>query len=551
MQRPRIRPALLPVVAFALAAAALVNQAFADGPALRDVIDAEVAAVWKQEKVEPAPPADDAAFLRRIYLDLCGVIPTYEEAKAFLDDTAPDKRAKLIDKLMDDPRYARHQADVWDMVFFGRNPPGYQTDQRDQFIEWLRDQFAKDTGYDKICHAMLSAKGNSVDDGAPMYLVQYKKEPADAAVAITQTFLSVQLQCARCHDHPFEKWKQLDFYGMAAFLSRLDVIEVGKKDKTTKWAIAEKSTGELMYSGPAKDQKAGQKGEPVAPKFLAGDVLKEPELPKDFKEVEFKNGKEPPPPKFSRKDALADWVTAKDNPYFARSAANRVWAQFMGRGIVHPVIDMGPGNKPSHPRLMDALTAAMRDHDFDLKWYIRELVNSRTYQLASTGPVEAMLPRWFERARVRPLSAEELVESWRIATGYDAAMIAKGEGEKLKKERFYGLTWDYMRRFFGTPTTGAGDFEGGLQEHLFLDNGQVSQLITRDKGGLLDSLMKSDQPWDQRVERLFLSVLSRRPTPQEAQKFVEYFKTGKDNDEGRVTDAIWTLMTCSEYRFSH
>jgi hypothetical protein len=223
-----------------------------------------------------------------------------------------------------------------------------------------------------------------------------------------------------------------------------------------------------------------------------------------------------------------------------------VWAQFMGRGLVHPVDDMSPDNEPTHPELLAALTERLIEKNFDLKWYIRELVNSRTYQLARGSAAEPM-PYWFEEANMRPLMAEELLESWRIATGYDAALAASGK--EPPKERFHGVTWDYMARFFGEPNDGAGNFQGGLHEHLYLNNGQVMQLVTRDAGGLLHAIVNSDEPWEARVERMFISILTRRPTENETAMMVEHL-TSEERPDNLVQEAIWALMTCSEFRFN-
>ncbi|MFN4258003.1 MAG: DUF1549 domain-containing protein [Gemmataceae bacterium] len=522
--------------------------ALAADPLLRQRIDAEIRAVWQQHQVAPAPLADDATFLRRVYLDLVGIIPNYEETKRFLDDQDPNKRTKLIDQLLADPRFGLHQADVWDMVLFGRNPPGNEASNRAGFHAWLQKQFNENVAYDVWVRALFQAEGNTVDHGAPMYLVQYDRRPEDATEAITQTFLGVQLQCARCHDHPFDEWKQRDFYGMAAFLARLQTVNVGKAGQLNKIAIGEKETGDVLFSGPATDQTPGKKGEPIKPKFLHGDELQEP-TPKTMSEARLPDGKMPSKPSFSRKDKLAEWITSPTNPYFAKAVANRVWGQFMGRGLAHPVDNLSDTNRPTHPVLLEILTQAMIEHQFDLKWFIRELCNSQTYQLAATGSdTTDALPRWFERARVRPLSAEELLESWRVATGYEDAL--KQAGQKIPEDRFHGITWGYMIRFFGTPNNGVGDFQGGLHEHLFLNNGQVGQLITPNKGGLHNALMSTDAPWDQRVERLFLSVLNRPPRPQERAKFVAFLDTS-DDQPGRVSEAIWALMTCSEFRFNH
>lgn len=540
------RQALQGLLCLTCALAITKTSAAAD---LRDTIDQHIEAAWQSNSVTPSETSSDAEFLRRLYLDLLGTIPSYDEAVAFLDDAAADKRAKLVDRLLEDPRYAAHQAEVWDQVYFGRNPPGYGTDKRDGFQAWLRTQFAENQPYDRWVNAILKAEGNTVEDGAPMFFVQYKNQPEDATEAITQKFLGVQLQCARCHDHPFETWTQLDFYGTAAFFARLQVVEVGKKDKLPMYAIGEKNLGDVLFTGPVTEQEVGKKGEPVKPKFLQGDPLAEPELLDDFKEDRtFPNNKVPPAPKFSRKDQFADWVTQPDNPYFAKAVANRIWAQFMGSGIVHPVDNMSEANKPSHPELLAALSQELVAHKFDLKWYIRELVNSKTYQLSGTGELADARPRWFERARTRPLSAEELLDSWNVAVGY--AEMEKAAGRKPTDDRYAPLGSGYLMQFFGSPSNGVGDFQGGLHEHLYLNNGGLSKLLGSSKGGLYDTLLNSPDPWEQRVDRLYLSMLSRRPTEAEREHVV-LFLSAEDDARGRVGDAIWALMTSSEFRFNH
>lgn len=509
---------------------------------LREAIDDAVEVGWQKNKLTPSGPATDAEFLRRVYLDLIGTIPTWQETAAFLDSKEPAKRQQLIDRLLADSRFAQHQADIWDEILFGRNPPGFDTDKRDGFQAWLRKQFADNVPYDVWTRELLRADGNSVDNGA-LYHVQYRSKPEDAIEAISQTFLGVQLQCARCHDHPFENWTQRDFYGMAAFLARLDVVTVGKKGNLTIYAIGEKNTGDVLFTGSAKEQAPGKKGEPIKPKFLLGDELDEPAVLEGFKEARFENNKMPPPPKFSRKDRLVEWMTRGDNPFFARAVANRVWGQFLGRGLVHPVDNLSPSNTPSHPELLDLLTRELVAHKFDLKWYIRELVGSRTYQLSAVGSGEA-LPEWFRHARMRPLSAEELVDSWRVAVGYDTVETAGGKTPST--DRFRPLGSGYVLRFFGTPNNGVGDFQGGLHEHLYLNNGPLGQMISAGKGSLAEYVGDSTQPLDARVERLFLATLSRRPTDLERKKFSEFLDA-----KGSPADAVWTLITCSEFRFNH
>jgi hypothetical protein len=275
----------------------------------------------------------------------------------------------------------------------------------------------------------------------------------------------------------------------------------------------------------------------------------EPELPEDVKDPRnFPAGKMPPKPKFSRKEQLAEWITSPDNPYFARAVANRIWGQFMGKGIVDPVDNLSDDNPASHPELLVALAKELVEHDFDLKWLIREIVNSKPYQLASSGPVENAKPDWFERARYRPLSAEELVESWVVATDYDDVLEASG---KKPKSRFdLGGPWVYMIKYFGKPNDGVGNFQGGIHEHFYLNNGEIHQLISEGKGSLFETLSKSEEPWEKRVERMYLGILSRRPNSEETKQFTEHLKA-EDESRNRLKEAIWALMTCSEFRLNH
>ena len=211
---------------------------------------------------------------------------------------------------------------------------------------------------------------------------------------------------------------------------------------------------------------------------------------------------------------------------------------------------MGKENPPSHPELLDALSAEFVAHNFDLKWLIREILNSKVYQLSSTGSsVDDAHPLWYERGRYRPLSAEELLESWVLAAGYDRVLEVSNQQPKSRFQ-IRGITWDYIRRFFGRPNDGVGNFQGGMHEHLYLNNGQVHTLISSSSGGLKQVLTDSKDSWEVRVERMYVQVLSRRPTKQESERFVAHL-IAPDDPDGRLHDAIWALMTCSEFRFNH
>jgi hypothetical protein len=524
------------------------------GPQLHTLIDREIQTGWQSQKLEPAKLAGDAEFLRRVSLDLVGAIPTHEQVVEFLEDSTAEKRTLLVDRFLSDPRFAKHQAEYWDLILFGRNPPGGEADKRDGILRWLETQFSKNTPYDQWVRELLRAEGNSLDDGPPLYYVQYRNRPEDMSEAVTQTFLGVQLQCARCHDHPYESWKQVDFYGMAAFLARVQIVSLGKKDNLNRFVVAEKNTGDILFTGPVKEQRAGKKGEPIAPKFLHASAVEEPPLPKDFKESKFEDNKIPAPPLHSRKNQLAEWLANKDNPYFAKAIANRIWAQFMGRGLVHPVDHLSKSNPASNPELLELLTQQLVEHQFDLRWYIRELVTSETYQRSSQGGLAEPYPAAYQYGRVRPLSAEELIDSWRIATWHDRVEVTKKEPSS---GRYSPLQGDYVRRFFGSPNTGTGDFQGGLQEHLYLNNGPLGTLLNPGKDSLVEWLQKSEDSLETKIDRVYLSVLTRHARPEEITRVSEFINSSsntKNNNDPKAVrwgDVVWALMTCSEFRFNH
>jgi hypothetical protein len=527
-----VRRFLRPLVALCFL---LALPLFAEEKQLRQQIADGVRATWEREKIAPATRADDAEFLRRLYIDLTGTIPTHDEALAFLNDTDPKKRDKLIETLLADPRFATQQAHVWDLVLFGRRPGNIDaTRKRDSFKAWLADQIAKGVPHDRLVNEILKGE----QEGSELFLVQFRNEPEEAATVVSRIFLGMQLQCARCHDHPYEKWTQKDFYGMAGFFVRNVIVEKGTGNNR-KFAIGEKSSGDVLFSGKASEQTPGKKGEPVKPKFLGGAVLDEPAVPKDYKEPVLKAGEMPAKPAFSRKDKLAAWVTAKDNPWFARAAVNRVWAQLLGRGLIHPVDDLAENREPSHPELFATLVEGFVAHKYDLKWLIREIVSSEVYQLSGKGGSKDALPAWFERARVRPLSLEELLGCLRVATGWGTQQLP-------------GAMEEYMFRLFGEPTNGQGDFQSSLGEHLFLNNaGQLKQMIAPRKGNLAEKLLDTKVPVEQRVERLYLTVLSRKPTAKEREIVGKYLTTPNAKPEALVEDAIWALVNTAEFRFNH
>lgn len=519
----------------------------AENISLRDVIDREVKASWEKEKLAPPARSSDVVFLRRIYLDLIGMIPSYEETTTFLNDSDPQKREKLIDLLLADARYARQQAQVWDLAMLTRNQKvvegqvGYRN--RGRFRQWLAQQFETNEPYDRIAAKILQAE----EEGSQLYFAVYNGTD-EMVNAVSRFFLATQIQCAKCHNHPYESWTQKDYHGLAGFFVRTMSVEVPGKPEITnqkgkQYLVGEKTVGEALFSLEEIDPKTKKKQTiPIKPKFLTGDELTEPEPPKDYVEPKLKPGELPPKPSFSRREKFIEWMTAKDNPFFAKALANRVWAQFMGRGFVHPVDDFNSSNTPSHPELLRAIETELVAHKFDLKWLIREIVNSESYQAADVGEVTDAMPKFYERARIRPLTVEELTSSLHIAMGLGVESALKTEPSKD------------LLQYLGEPTDGQGRFQGSLSEHLFLHNGDVFRGLCRpNKGNLSEKLVIGTEDWNEKVERMFLSVLSRPATSEERERFVQYLSVEEKDPKlkgQRMEDSLWVLVSGSEFRFN-
>lgn len=454
---------------------------------LRDTIDREIQAGWAREKLPPPGPSSDSVFLRRVHIDLVGMIPTHDEATAFLNDADPKKREKLIEKLLADPRFARQQSHAWDLAMLSRHAKvvdgtvGHRN--RERFRRWLAKQFEANEPYDRIAAKILRAE----EDGSQLFFA-VNNGTDEMVTSVSRFFLATQIQCAKCHDHPYEPWTQKDYHGLAGFFVRTMTVEVPGKPEITnqkgkQYLVGEKAVGEALFATEEIDPRTKKKQTiPIKPKFLSGATLVEPESPKDAVEPKLKPGEVPPKPAFSRREKFVEWMTAKDNPYFARAAVNRIWAQFMGRGFVHPVDDFNSQNPPSHPELLQAIESAFVAHRFDVKWVVREIVNSEAYQASDLGPVTAALPRYYERARIRPLSVEELTASLHLATGLGLESALKAEPSSQ------------MLQYLGQPTDGQGRFQGSLTEHLFLHNGDLFRGLCRpNKGNLAEKLLASSE----------------------------------------------------------
>jgi hypothetical protein len=469
----------------------------ADMTALADRIDAHIAAGWRAHKARPADPADDATFLRRVYLDLAGQVPVLPEVRDFLDDPAPDKRARLVETLLQTTAHARHLAGIWRKTLV---PNGNQFANGQGLASWLERQVHENTGWDQIARQVLTAAPN----GLPFneFYGANENKPENLAAAVSRVFLGVRLECAQCHDHPFARWKKQQFWEFAAFFNR----------------------GKLTI--PNTDRM-------VEARLLVGPLA-------ELKGDEDKRG------------VLADWVVHKHNPYFARAVVNRLWLHFFGIGLVDPVDGLGEEQPPSHPELLDDLAREFASHRFDLRYLIRAITGSKTYMLSSVlSDPSHNDPRLFARAAVRGLSAEQFYDSLAVVTGKGVALnLASGQSVAVNA---FGPRAEFVARFTvqGKPL----EAEASILQALHLMNGQpMADATSRDGNRLLRTIAEARGPTTtRRLEELFLVALARKPRPDELARLIKYVDAGGPRGDRKkaLGDVFWVLLNSSEFCLNH
>jgi hypothetical protein len=505
---------------FVLLAGGSAPAAPPDPARLAERIDAYLDARLKAERVTPAPRADDAEFLRRAYLDITGRIPEPRAVHDFLADKDPDKRAKLIGELLESPRCASHFAALWRAALLPEATSDAQARVfQPGFEAWLRLKFRADTPYDVLVRELLTAP-ISGDPRAPEPVLRDPANPnalaffavkeakaENLAAATARVFLGVQIECAQCHNHPFGRWERDQFWQTAAFFSGID------------------RHGDDAFA-PISDARRREIAVPNSARTLRATFL---------------DGTEPKWAAAPPRRVLADWVTARDNPYFARATANRVWGMFFGRGIVDPVDDFSDANEPSHPELLDDLAKCLTDADFDLKALIRGLCRTRAYQRTSARTHAAQDdPRLFARMAVRGLSGEQLYDSLALATGY-----REPGGRAAARDRF--LTQFAQRGRATEPET-------SIAQALALMNGRFLNLVTSAEGSptLVAVCETPGLTPRTRIDALYLAALGRKPTAKELDRMDRYVaEGGTDRTAERLSDVFWVLMNSAEFRLNH
>jgi hypothetical protein len=507
---------LIPFLQVAAAAAPCrAGESFAVELAAR--IDQQIDARLRSEGVEPAAPADDAEFLRRIHLDLHGTIPTLEQTSRFLADAAADKRARLVDSLLADARYGQYLADIWQGYLMSPFADD-QTKRADRFRDWLAGQF-NTRGWDQIVTDIVTASGRMEDNAAVVYLIEGRLPRAvpDLTDLTTRYFMGVRLNCAQCHDHPIVKWKQEEFWGMAAFFTQ---IQTPKRAK------------QVYEKGVVDD----------ATLTLAN--LKEAGVPDGFMQraPTFLGGMVPPAAPIPHRAALAEWMTSRGNPYFARAMVNRTWWRLFGRGIVQPVDDMHEANAPSHPELLDLLSRMFAESGFDLKFLTRAIVLSRAYQRTSQpGESTDKQAALFGRMSIKVLSAGQLYDSLETIFGPPA----KAAGIDVRQ----GARWEFTKFFGESGDPDPTAYRRGIPHLLRQMNSE--QFTGRNLHAFVNRLAGAgNRPVEETASDLFLTILSRRPTETELRK-VKSNEERSGSKEAGLRELAWALIMTSEFSLNH
>lgn len=481
-------------------------------------IDEVVNARIKAEGYEPAARASDEEFLRRVYLDLTGVIPRVSEARGFLKDEREDKRARLIDQLLDSPAHATHLANTWRNIML---PGGMNLEQINNVVgvqNWLRQRFVENLRYDNFVSELLVATDGD-DVGPALYYTSLELAPEKLAGSTARIFLGLQIECAECHDHPFDQWKQKDFWGYAAFFARLR--QPNGNNPGMQARLVDLNEGEV---------KLPDSGETVLPKYPAGPT------PEDFG---------------TRREQLAIWMASRDNPYLPRAGVNRVWWHLFGRGIVEPVDDLGPQNPPSHPELFAELTEYFVRIGFDLRELYRTIANSETYQRTSVWTAEpAPPPELYVHMPLKTLSAEQLYDSVN-------RVLHRKPQSMMPGVNIASPLLDPQRQAFIAKVQSQGrspqDYQAGVLQALALLNGaDLAEATDPVRGPLLGSLEAPFLNDDDRLRTLFLAALARQPTDEELTLCRDQLARYSESDRAKAySDVLWALLNSAEFGLNH
>jgi hypothetical protein len=519
----------------------LAPETFADAPRA-SLIDDLVLEQLARLKLAPTPPCDDATFLRRAFLDTIGRLPRPEEVRSFLADSSPKKRERLVDLLLARPEFIDYWSYKWADIFLvtgsALRPAAVQA-----YASWIRDRVAENMPWDQLVREVVTATGSSVENGATNFFAVHQ-DPETMAENTSQAFLSLSIGCAKCHNHPLEKWTNDQYYAFANLFARVRAKGWGGDARNGDGV-------RTLYVESRGDLLQPRTGRPQPPAPLDGEPL-DPASPAD------------------RREALAAWLTSPDNPYFTRAIVNRVWANFFGIGLVNSVDDLRATNPASNEPLLAALAEFTVEHGYDLKALMRLILLSETYRRGSQVlPENAGDRLWFARAYPTRLMAEVLSDAISDVTSvrdaYTEIALNDGSTQKVdaygKDTRALELSDSAVKSYF-LETFGRNDREitcecersnqPSLVQVLHLSNGSTLNDKLAAKNGYLTQLLATEPANEAILEDAWLRTLSRFPTDEETKPFLEMLEAAAPEEKRAVVeDLYWSLLTSREFLFRH
>ena len=501
------------------------------GPEPANYIDELVYRKLRQLQFTPARKSGDREFIRRLYLDVCGLLPEPAVVEEFVENVAADKRARLIDHLLESEEHAAFWGQKWgDLLRVSKKQIGQGPVFK--LNRWLVNAVATNMPYDQFAREILTVRGSSQLHPAANYY-RAASNTFDAMETSAQLFLGSRIQCAKCHNHPFERWTQDNYYGLASFFNRVERKKTGKGDELIVYS---KKDGEVTHPATGKTMS------PWAPKAGVMNVAGE----------------------LDRRDAFADWLTGENNPFFARVEANRLWSHLLGRGIVEPFDDFRDTNPPTNPPLLDALAEDFRKSGYDRRHLLRVILQSNTYQVSSEATELNRGDRvYFSRYQPRMLTAEQLVDALGVVTGKPMNFVGVPAGTKatqlpapdLKPHNRGRIGEIEFMKVFGQPERQTicecerGD-DSSLGQALELYNGKlVHGMITAGDGNLHRWIAEKVEDGEI-VSRLYVSALCRAPSPRELSIHLDYIEAADDRRQA-LEDTLWIVLNKSEFLFQH
>ncbi len=490
-------------------------------PVTGNYIDELIGAKLLKLRILPSELCGDEEFLRRVTIDVTGTLPSEEEYAAFLNDTAPDKRAKVIDRLLARKEFSEIWAMKWSEWLMVKSSPDVSYKSMFLYSSWLTDKIANNVPLDQMVRELLSATGGTFKSPATNFY-QIERDTLKTAENVAQVFMGFRTQCAQCHNHPFDRWTMDDYYSFAAFFA-----QIGRKQSEDYREI-------IVFNSGGGEVRHPVGGRVMPPKFLGGDV---PDV----------QGKD-------RRVVLAEWLTSPDNPYFATNVSNRVWAHFFGKGIVQEVDDVRISNPPSNPELFEALGKKLVEYKYDFRQLVRDICNSHAYQRSVVrNPSNQTDERNFAHANVRRIPAEMLLDCINQVTetkekfqglplGARAVQIADGQ-----TSNYFLTTFGRAKR--ETVCACEANTDPSLSQALHMLNGEAAhgKIV---QGGAVKKLLDQGKTPEQVVEILFVRCLSRQPAPDEKQKLLAVV-AGAENPQAGLEDAFWAILNSREFLFNH